>query len=627
VRKAPFSPPTLARRAYISFGRWPPRFPNHSATSRTPSSIPARRAPIMTVIQAAPRVPKPLYRPAEVQPPLEERAGVYLPEYEQDPYIHPAYAKAYRRPPSPIAEGRFVPDRDSTPVRRSRSTSTRRTPSSSGSRSKSVPAQPEAPLIIPDRALESSPHSLADPPSERSSRRSSPRSIASSAPLETPPSESPVFPAAPTLVPEDTPPATSAPVPARPSKLRKPRRSTETVGQSVKSQERELRVASPVVEPPTSRPQSAKSRSAFSRFRFGKATAGRSPPQTIAQGDGSRRLSKASSYVVVDAPEESIAEVPLDEYSQAAPGPQGLVRDSAYLSSPYPRAPSIQSWESGSHAGQALMPPAIAVNLDQIDELDETDPGGYAWHMPGPYDVVRSTVGSRVGGSVVGGSQVGSQVAPGRRHQVCMRCCSWSNVRSSFHRFRLPPPSLAPACVTVTVCSMPTSGRLALQTRPRLHHHIRRTWRSFPRRCHPLRPKRTRMSLTLVLDHLVPITVPVDRPASRFCPSLWRPRAAKVRGVTVLGMVTTKGHSSHTPMSTGKPQQGRRRPTAISTPNLTTVSMIFLSTAGAPTTITMTSTTLRALRGIPTTTATRHAIVSGPTPRPPCILGALAARV
>ena len=35
--------------------------------------------------------------------------------------------------------------------------------------------------------------------------------------------------------------------------------------------------------------------------------------------------------------------------------------------------------------------PSVATppkDLDKIDELDETDPLGVAWHMPGPYDAI-----------------------------------------------------------------------------------------------------------------------------------------------------------------------------------------------------------------------------------------------
>jgi hypothetical protein len=393
----------------------------------------------MTVIPGIPRAPKGQYRPApttfEGRP--DNEVLVQDAALSSDPYLHPSYAKAFRRPASPIEEGRFDPRVHSTSVRRSRSMSRQNTSSSAHSRSRSVPFAPPPvqQAVSQGHKRHGSSGSATSPPSSKGSspslpsRRGSPaHSSASSVPPTVPPSPNTAPGFAP-VIPFLPPPPTQPPVQAhdeaeadavaailhgstRPGKLTKRRRSDKTVASSKAESHDTVRTPPPLNTSP------AKPRSAFSRFRFGRAAAGRVPAEPVPDailpperrpserdfGEPSGRfLSPASSFVILDGP------------PSPPPDPVGVMNANFDYNvgstvvepslSRYPAA-SIYSTDTGHHS-QAAPPrgsPAKA-DLDKVDELDETDPSGFAWHTSGPYDAIGSVVGSQRGSQIMG-SQV-----------------------------------------------------------------------------------------------------------------------------------------------------------------------------------------------------------------------------
>jgi hypothetical protein len=74
---------------------------------------------------------------------------------------------------------------------------------------------------------------------------------------------------------------------------------------------------------------------------------------------------------------------------------------SIYSASAHSQQPSSSPF--GGHAHLAASSQRL-VDLDKIDEIDETDPSGHRWHTTGPYDAIGSVLGtgSRAGGSTIG---------------------------------------------------------------------------------------------------------------------------------------------------------------------------------------------------------------------------------
>jgi hypothetical protein len=146
----------------------------------------------------------------------------------------------------------------------------------------------------------------------------------------------------------------------------------------------------------------------------------------------------------------------------------------------------------GGHLSQTAAAKAAQAkaDLDQVDELDETDPSGFAWHTSGPYDVV-SAIGSQVG------SQVGSGSIVGTRDRY-VRYNTFSALIQVLIGSR---PARRHSAVQVygTIAGTPTVPSI-LKTDFRLRHHIHRGWTSSQRLFQPARPESTRMPLTLVMS-------------------------------------------------------------------------------------------------------------------------------
>jgi hypothetical protein len=365
----------------------------------------------MTVIPGVPRAPKGNYRPATIIPDhtVDHQAITHDPSLTTDPYLHPTYAHAFRRPPSPIAEGKFDPSVHAEPPIRRQSVSQKNTATSAVSRTKSIPLPPPAPPVR-------RPHSPAGhkrhgssgsisthPSSKGSSPASHPPSILTSPDHSPPPSPAHVAAVKPVIPPqapvsddETDPVSAIMSGSTRAGKLTKRRRSERTV-----TSQNSTAPSSPVVAPD---PPKAKSRSRFGFLRFGKVAAGRVPPEPFPEailpperqpstrdiGEPSGRfLSPASSFVVLDGPPSP----PPESIGVPLPNPLRTEGERA----PQYRDSPIYGLEGNRYIqGDLAAKMAQAnLNLDRVDGLDTTGPYGLSYHNGGPYDAIGSVVGSQ----------------------------------------------------------------------------------------------------------------------------------------------------------------------------------------------------------------------------------------
>jgi hypothetical protein len=477
------------------------------------------------VIPGIPRAPKNHYRPTP--PSYDDRADNEVLAHDlalsPDPYLHPSYAKAFRRPASPIQDGTFDPRVHATSVRRSRSASRRASSSSGHSRSRSVSAvAPPPPVQEPtprdrkryDSSGSKTSSSKQPPVHERS--RASPASYASSGPPTAPPSPTdrrvfaPVIPVLPAISHEpdvydhdEVDPiaailqGSTRPGNAKPAKLRK---SDKSLSSSRREGQGIGGLPSPV------QPSPVKSRSAFSRFRFGRSAAGRGPPpqepvrgamlpperrpseRDVGEPSGGL-LSPASSFVILDGP-PSPPHTPVGVSMYEDEDDQPRNRYDGTLVSRHDPV-SGRSAEGGHLSQTAAAKAAQAkADLDQVDELDETDPSGFAWHTSGPYDVV-SAIGSQVGSQVGSGSIVGTKERYVRSNTFFALIQVLITSRPARHRLAVQVYGTIAGTLTVPSILKPDF---------RLRHHIHRGWTSFQRHFQPARPESTRMPLTLVMD-------------------------------------------------------------------------------------------------------------------------------
>jgi hypothetical protein len=394
----------------------------------------------MTVIPGIPKAPKGLYRPTPLDY-ANRPDSIHDPVLAQDPYLHPSHAKAFRRPASPIEEGRFDPNIHATSLRRSRSVSRQNTSSSGHSRSHSVPVvpPPTPPAISRPTSKGHRRHGSSGSATSHASSKGSSPSVHSAHGSPAPSSASSLGPPPPLAIP---PPPTAAPIPVpvfpvydpeplrpeddpvaailqgstRAGKLTKRRRSDKTMT-STKSATKSITKSDVRELPSPSSPTTpVKSRSGF-RFRFGKAAAGRVPaephpdvmlpperrPSERDIGEPSGRfLSPASSFVILDGPPTP----PLEPVPLVRVGPR--IRNSVVQAPPRWIDPAELASQNGSLRNLAQN----KADLDKIDALDDSDPYGLAWHTRGPYDAVGSVIGSQRG-SRFGGSQIGVGSPPG----------------------------------------------------------------------------------------------------------------------------------------------------------------------------------------------------------------------